>query len=394
MMRWAILSIVPLLLVGLAGCTQDAPDATDTPSAPDVQYEDDRNFTVDQPNVLPRDPPAAGERSLNETPAWRLGEWWTYEITSFFDGKKELITRVVAGSEHNNYLVGFPMDEFNNFAMVMHHPAYGDIKKGDLSYDTHDAPFTHLHFPLQVGDTWNTTWQNPNNRIDMEVIAVDHVTGEATINITQQAGGGGIFGLGGNNNGPSHFGTIVYDAELGEARKMTFNNYAQVEVIDHGYNYTGPVRVPHAHDLVFFHGRFAGGQPIGQSANGGGPQGPDETIDVGDFYDRVSFAIIIIDVPGFVANTGTGSGYYTQTATAPDGTEYSLSMTPDETRSIKLEFYEHEDPAGEWALHTEAAGPGQVLFEGIGYHSIDIELPSGCVLPSANALHHVTLCEA
>ncbi len=391
MMRWTILSIVPLLLVGLSGCVQDAPDASDVPEEPDVQYQDDRNFTVDQPNALPRDPPAPGERTLNATPEWRLGEWWTYEITSFFDGKKEQITRVVAGSEHDNYLVGFPIEEFNNFAMVMHHPAYGDIKKGDLSYDTHDAPFAHLHFPLQVGDTWSTKWQSPNNNIDLEVLSVDHATGEAVINVTQTVQGNV---LNGGQTQVNHFGTIVYDAELGEAKKMTFNGYAQVEVLDHGYNYTGPVRVPHAHDLVFFHGRFAGGQPIGQSGGSGGPQGPDEVIEVADFYDRVSFAIIIIDVPGFVANTGTGQGYYSQTAVAPDGTEYTLEMRPDDFAHIKLEFFEHEDPAGQWRLNTVAAGPGQVLFEGIGYHSIDIELPSGCVLPSANALHHVTLCDA
>lgn len=388
-------AIVALMVVAaaLAGCSsEDAPDTA--PEEPGVQFEDpERNLTIDQP-TLPVDPPAPGERTLNETPTWRLGEWWEYEITSYFDGKRERVERVVAGTERGNYLVGFPIDSFSNFAMVMHHPAYGDIHQDDLGYDTHDAPFSHLKFPLTEGDAWDTTWQNPNNTITMTVEDVDHASGKAVINITQTS----TDALGQQQT--TDFGRIEYDAELGEAQKMTFNGYAQVEVVDHGYDYQGAVRVPHQHDLVFFHGRLAGAAPIGQSSTGSlfgvapEPAGPEETIHVEDFYDRVSFAIIIIDVPGFVAQTGMGSGYYEQTATAPDGAEYTLSMTPDEQQALKLAFFEHAEPAGEWHLNTVAGGPGQVLFEGIGYHSIEIELPSGCVLPSTNALHHVTLCEA
>ena len=32
------------------------------------------------------------------------------------------------------------------------------------------------------------------------------------------------------------------------------------------------------------------------------------------------------------------------------------------------------------------------FVEGIGYHSIDVDLPSGCVVASANAEHHAANC--
>lgn len=40
-----------------------------------------------------------------------------------------------------------------------------------------------------------------------------------------------------------------------------------------------------------------------------------------------------------------------------------------------------------------AGGAGFAFAEGIGCHSIDVELPSGCVVASFNAQRHAVACD-
>ena len=86
------------------------------------------------------------------------------------------------------------------------------------------------------------------------------------------------------------------------------------------------------------------------------------------------------------------AGYYEEKATAPNGTVYDLVMLPNEV-GTKSVFVGTGDPTGTWTLDHTAAGPGLVLAEGIGYHSIDVTLPSGCVVNSVNSGHHVAPCK-
>ncbi len=381
-MRWIALLFV---VVAFAGCAAEEPEPAPSPGT-GTQYEDpDRNLTIDEPGLLPRDPPAAGERTLDKVPLWRLGEWWTYEIEDFLGGDKETITRVVAGTEHDNYLVGFPIDQFSSYALVLHHPSFGDVHMSDLSYETHDSPFKHLKFPFVEGDTWETTFESETVVWTAEVTSVDATTGEARVDFTNANGG--------------NAGYSIYDAELGVAKDIYFTNYGRFQVVDHGFNYTGDVRVPHAHDLVFFDGRFAGVVPL----TGGGldpqnPTTPSGTITVPDNYDRVSFGLLAQDVASNVVHGAAGTtrilGYYAITVTAPDGTQYSMELTPADEGWFVGEFYDHDGPAGEWQYTAIATGAGGIFIEGIGYHSIDLQLPSGCVIASQNALHHGSLCKA
>lgn len=390
-----------LMMVGilvtavLAGCVDEKP--SDEPGDPDLgaQYEDpEQNFTLLQPDALPRDPPAPGERTFDEAPLWRLGEWWEYDLTAYLTGEEETIKRIVAGSEHDYFLVGFPIDQFSNFALVLHHPAYGDIHRDHISYDTHDVDFKPMDFPLYEGKTWETKWQSNNTVWTATVTSVDNETGEARIDFTTS--GQNIFGQSTTNQQ----GYAIYDRDMGVAKLLEFPGYARAEVIDHGFNYTGDVRVPHDHDLVFFHGCLAGVQTLspGSSLTDPDTSGcPNGQITMPDGYDRVSFGLLAQDLPGaFAAGSGQNvqTGTYSMTVTAPDGTQYSYTTTPADQQWFSGTFHEHEDPAGTWEYEAVAAGPGVIFIEGIGYHSIDISLPSGCVIASENALHHVTLCKA
>ncbi|MEA3203378.1 MAG: hypothetical protein QOI63_1053, partial [Thermoplasmata archaeon] len=106
--------LLPLLLVlafALAGCAA-APAAPPATSTPTKQYEDGVN-KLDVP-TLPRDAPKDGERTLATAPQWRLGEYWQYHLVDGFTGTAYDFTRVVAGTDGPNYLVGFPSDAFSN----------------------------------------------------------------------------------------------------------------------------------------------------------------------------------------------------------------------------------------------------------------------------------------
>ncbi len=360
--------------------------APETVGQTDTQFEDAaRNLTVDEPGRLLRDPPLAGERNLNEVPQWRLGEWWTYEIQDFLGGGSETITRIVAGSEHDNYLVGFPIDQFSSYALVLHHPAFGDIHMSDLSYDTHDSPFKHLQFPFVEGDTWTTTFESETVVWTALVSDVDDGAGTARVDFTTANG--------------AQAGYSIFDAETGVATDILFNNYGRFQVVDHGFNYDGDVRVPHDHDLVFFDGRLVGAIPLsGDGLDPTDPQQPTGSITVPEGYDRVSFGLLAQDIPGQLIHGQTGAGrplgYYSITVTAPDGEQYSMEVTPANEGWFVGEFYNHDGPAGTWEYTAIATGAGGIFIEGIGYHSIDIQLPTGCVIASQNALHHGSLCKA
>ncbi len=384
-----ILTVLCLGLLAFAGCVDDkpAPTPTETDSDEPQFLDSETNFTVDQPK-LPRLPPVEGERGF-DVPTWRLGEWWKYRMVSHFDGQTYDFIRVVAGTEHDNYLVGFPVDQFVNDVMVLHVPGYGDIKRADLSYDAHDVPYAPLQFPLVEGKTWVSNFETTAASLTFVVEEVDEANGTAFIT----AGGGG-----------QGSGQFTYNAEYGEISRWISPGYADYEIVDHGYNYTGTVRVPHDHDLIFLHGRAVGVLDV-SNFNLANPNlvVPTESIEIAEGYDRTSFSIILLD--GFASNSinvngvgpssvPTARGYYSIKATAPDGTVYETTLDPTEGQSIKIESFGHEGPGGTWQLEAIAGGEGIALLEGIGYHSIDIEMPSGCVIASANANHHTQLCKA
>lgn len=373
-MHKAVLSLLMLAPL-LAGCADDADPASAATAAPEVQYADEVvSVTVD---TMPRDPPAPGERTLEEAPRWRLGEWWTYEMTDGFTGGTYQFTRVVAGEDAaaGNYLVGFPVEGFSNDVMLFHIPGFGDIAQENLAYETHDAYFQMLDFPLTDGKDWQAEFEGTG--LGTALVSSNGQT--ASIELIT----------------PQYNVVATYDPAIGEISEMTINNgtYASYRVTGHGYDYQGLVRVPHAHDLVFIHGRLGGVLPVGASGGSGPVAAPTETVDIQAGYDRLSFIIAVGGGPAF--GLPPPPGVFRETVTAPDGTVYEATLTPVDVATgtpLKVIAIGHDDPTGTWNLEHVAAGPGIAFVEGIGYHSIDIELPSGCVVASFNAQHHNSAC--
>lgn len=351
--------ILVVTLLAMAGCASSPSDTSSTD--PQKQYDDGGANRLDVP-VLPKDPPGPGERTLAAAPQWRLGEYWVIETQDHFTGNTFRATRVVAGTDGGNYLVGFPVGDFSNDMLIFHIPGVGDISRADLSFEVHDVRYTPLRFPLVQGDVWQSSFEGRDVNV-----TVESVTGTMAT-LTAQGPGTNI--------------TMLYDAEMGEVRELTYPNYADYKVIEHGYGFQGVVRVPHAHDLIFIHGRVAG---VTEAGSGGVNFSQVDTIEVDASYDRASFILAVGSAD--LVPLDNALGYYRETATAPDGTVYQVEANPT-SPLLQIVPFGVDNPAGTWTVEHIAAGPGIAFIEGIGYHSIDVDLPSGCVVESFNAQHH------
>lgn len=347
-----------LLILPLAGClNQD--EAPASPPVVNATAEGGLQLTTMDTGKPTADAPV---NTLDAPPVWRQGEWWTVKVTDALEGKVHMGTRVVAGAEPNYYLVGMPRDSFSTELMVLHIPGFGQISKRDLSFDVHNKNFAPLNFPLTDGKTWETAFEG------RPVKATAHVKSptEALVQI----------------DGANDHMNVTYDATLGEIRKIQYSGYADLEVVDHGYDYQGIVTVPHMFKLVFQQARIAAA--MGPAL---GPQpGVDEVVNIDGTYDRVSFVLLLGDLT--TGQAPTTLGYYQETVTGPDGKTYEATFAPPETGAYKVAYYSADKPGGDWKFHHVAAGPGLVVAEGIAYHVYDIDLPSGRVLPSTGAHHH------
>jgi hypothetical protein len=374
MRAWAALLVATLLL---AGCASTPDAAAPVSATPTKQFDDGKANRLDVP-VLPHEAPKDGERTLQRAPQWRLGEYWNYHIVDHFTNRTLEATRVVAGTDGPNYLVGFPIEAFSNDVLIFHIPGYGDISQADLSFEVHDVTFAPLKFPLTDTQTWPTAFEGRPG------------------NMTSEPAPDGRARLTGSGKGWSM--TATYDPAVGEITQLDYPGYASYTVTGHGYGYQGTVRVPHAHDLVFQHGRvgpaFDARQPLGPGAVTVGS----DTVQLQPGYDHLAFTLIAANAVPFLGLGPAGSlpmtagGYYDVKATAPNGTAYELVALPQDP-AVKIAFFGTGDPTGPWTLSFTVGGPGIAVAEGIGYHSIDVQLPSGCVVASFNAQHHAAPCK-
>ena len=345
---------LPLLLAALllGGCVATEAPAPSAASPGPVAPAASRSIVVE-----PAPPRAEGDvRGLAEPPRWESGEWWRVRVTERMSGQTFEVTRVVAGIEGDDYLVGMPQDAFVDAAMVLHLPGFGQVGRSDLGYEIHDSRFSPLRFPLVEGATWETEFEG-----DAMTATVLWARGNAAE--VEIAGEGGHI-------------LLTYDATIGEARRLVVDGYLEYDVVAHGRGHTGIVTVPHMHDVVFNTFRFAG------ALMGMQPAPPVERIAIDDAYDRVSFAFL---AGAFIPDGRTlTAGVFRERATAPDGTSFELLLTPADRPGEHIAFFGHAAPGGEWLFEHLPLGGGYVVAEGIAYHVYDVELPSGRLLEHAH----------
>lgn len=359
--------------LAVAGCVDDEPENVATEVA-DQEDAMEAVPTFGPHSGLPRALAEVPARDADNPPNWILGEWWDIELTSGFTGETSTFTRVVAGKEGTDYLVGMPLEEFNDEAMIMHFPGFGLIQSDSLGYEAHDFMFEPLQFPLAVDTTWQSLWQGANSVLTHLVADRDDENGLVFL----EAGGAQAI-------------TYTYDVAMGTITEFNAPGYATYRVTDHGYDYEGVVRVPHGHDLTFYHGRLAA--VTGMPLSGQVPIGPIDTVTVSEDYDRSSFILAAFEALPLVGGPQppVGTGVSSISVAAPDGTTYDLTKLPTEP-GHKIASFAHDLPAGQWQVTTVAPSAQAVFMEGVSYVVFDVDLPSGCVALTERVHDHGGQC--
>lgn len=355
----ATVTIIGLLLAGCAEAPAAPKESPSTSFVPPV---------AKKPDGTPYGP-------LEAPPLWQIGEWWKIRLVDLTGAVIE-VTRIVAAVEDQFYLVGMPKDQFRDDLMVLHLPGFGQILRSDLSFEIHDAPFQPLKFPLKAGESWNTGFEGRS--LLARVVSAEGTV--ARVNLRTPPGMQGSDNI-----------NITYDAATRDVSNHSQPGYAFYDVIDHGYNYTGTVLVPHMHDLVFQHFRIAGAF-ASFSTNVNSPPQPapniTETIRLGNGYDRASFVLILVDITAILAGQSRPLGVYQETVVAPGGKKFEATLSPADTSPVKVPTYFMEKPGGEWTLTHVAGGFGVAGAEGIAYHIYEFDLPSGKLKPSTGEHKH------
>jgi hypothetical protein len=352
-----------LLLTGVvalvAGCLGSATnDAVEPSQAADGPL----------PNFKPLEDTAAQDipATLEAAPLWKQGEWWKVRLTDQFESKSYEATRVVVGQEDEFYLVGMPSDAFSDDLMVIHLPGFGQISKEDLSWDTHNKPFNPVQFPLTQGATWDFQFEG-QTAMHAKVASII-----GTVAQIEYTGG--------------YSGAATYDAAMHEIVKLQMNGYASYEVLDHGYNYTGMVTVPHMFKLVFQEFR------TGPILKGTAPATITDTVVVDSTFDRVSFGEIFAGLCSPVAGLcpvpqPNAAGYYEEKATGPGGKTFTLTILPTDP-SVRVRTFAMDQPGGTWTFQHTVGGAAILGSEGIAYHTYDVMMPSGEIMASTGEHKH------
>lgn len=353
-----LLVLAAVVSVGLAGCLSGDKPADDVaPAATNGTVQIDPNRP---------EPTQTGEvhlgasvgPDLNATlaaaPKLIPGEWWKVQMSSPIDGRTAEYVRVMAEDTGSSYVFGMPHEGWYKEAVIYHVPFFGDVEY-DLSGHAHDIPFVPLKFPLTDDATWTTKFEGgPDLTASVKTNAADR-TAEITFK---------------SPNGATAI-TLTYDAKVHEVVEFSDHRTIEYKVVDHGYGFEGWVTVPRGEDLVFIHGRI--GAPIVGISPFPSPAQPADTVEIAGGFNRVTFIVVAGGGQAFLGLPQDG-GTFKETATAPDGTKYTVEHTGP---GMKIEFFENSKPDGKWTLDHVAVGAGVAFIEGIAYHQYDIRLPDG-----------------
>ncbi len=346
-----IVSIV-MLAVGLGGCVDNDAPLDDDEATPPSQPQAGLGPASNLPSVVDRE---AAEPTA--PPTWAVGEWWRYEYVDTLFAQQWEVTLVVAGWDGESYLVGQPLESFEDRGLIMHLPHAGEINPATLGFLTHGVPFEPLQFPLVPGDSWST---HIHGGVALDAV-VDDVQGPvATVELA------GAMPM-----------TITYDATVGTITHVDMGSNGHYTLLDHGFGYEGKVRVPAAQELSFCHGRavvVAAMRMCSLPLLPPDPAPPVEILPVTSDLDRLSLGLMVFDMVPSPAGTGS----YAIHLTAPDGSMYESVATSPLPTAVGA-FYGVESPVGDWLMVAAAAGAGAIMAEGIGYQVLDVNMPSGCI---------------
>ncbi len=343
---------VAFLLLSFSGCAD--PEAQEPTQSHPIVTVGDR---PDESYGNVETGPAVGP-DMNATtqapPRLVPGEWWRVQFDSYLSTETVEVVRVVAHADEDGYIVGMPHEGWLKEAISFHSPAFGDVNL-DLSYNTHNARFEPVRFPMATGDTWETSFATT----PMQAEVIEATDDMATVHFTpisEAQATDPLFALLGFAGGGEM--ELVYDAKQHEVVSMT-SDIGTWRVVEHGYGYEGWVTVPRGEDTVIDYGTF------GPASDGHSPL--PQTIEVDGGFNRLT----MMHVVGSADNV---PGTFRIRDMDPEGAEFVTEMTGT---GLSIKFFESNSPDGTWTVEDLNGGVGFTYSMGIAYHQYDIELPSG-----------------
>ncbi|HLE96751.1 MAG TPA: hypothetical protein VI997_05205 [Candidatus Thermoplasmatota archaeon] len=284
-----------------------------------------------------------------DAPDWRVGDWWTYHLTSDVYAKDLEVTLVVGRAGPTGYAVGMPAEDYATDAILFHMPPTGTISRA-LSYDVHDVPFEPLRFPLADGDAWETAWAA--TAIELAAHGADVRTPSGTergfvvSNEAAKDKHGRDFRL---EYAPSVGWFASYERAFLDGRALE-----RLELVKHGRGFTGEVRLLEGIDVVLLEARS------GVVLRAGVPASP-----VLDFTPDAALDTLLV-----ACVYGGGPGTYRAEVRSPTGevcaTEGTVAADDLVVRTVAREV---ANEPGAWRATLASAGSGNAVAEVLGYRA-------------------------
>jgi len=142
----AAIACLVLVCVPLAGCMggSEPPDGSDEAA-----------------------PGGAGEEALASlaAPNWSVGDYWTWSSPQVGE-----VTYVVTGDAGSDWIVDTTNEEVAFFDARFPVSTLGEIRKSDLAGSQGEERVRFFEWPLEVNETWTTTWDGVEREITVEAI--------------------------------------------------------------------------------------------------------------------------------------------------------------------------------------------------------------------------------
>lgn len=279
-----------------------------------------------------------------EPPEWRVGDWWTYRLTSDTYGLDTSLTLVVANLTDGGYVIGYPAAQAENatLPLLFHMPAIGPVTE-DLSYDVHETRFEPVQWPLEEGRSWSTSW-----------IASDVRLTARAENDTWR-----INNTGHEDDAAGLRYEIVYDPAARAITSFTRTGLDGVlrqgiELVERGGNFTGDVVAIGNVRVVLLESRTQG------TMSAGAPTSPQAAFDVPEGIDTLLVGCIAGGQPG---------QYHAEVRNAAGQVCLRDTTVPPGATTLDLQVVEAPADGDGWEARLAAVGQGGATAEVLGYAS-------------------------
>lgn len=355
-MRRAVLAALAGLVLVTAGCLADDASRSDPASSEAGSGPVDGSPSPPASDGASANDTSRSNATLQEPPEWRVGDWWTVEVTGAYTGETHTVTQVVTGRHGSTYHVGLAADDLDEAAIVAGWPPVGEVRARDLSFRLHGERFQPLTFPLEEGATWTTAYEGQAG-YKAQVVSAGGTTAEVGFSRTVETAAGSFEAT----------MNLTYDAEVRAVTKVEDPSGRTVQVTDHGTGFEGRVLVPHGR-AQYLSGRVVGvfdGLAVGTDV-----ATPSGSLRVAEPAASVALLVGSASVAG-----AAPPGFYQEVASPP--ARDALELSSAGTDGLTTVHVHVDEAAGTWTFRHVAGGFGAAATEIVAYEPLWTTLDGG-----------------